>query len=111
MAPLTILLLFSSLAVLVLGVQLWRLTSSRSLMVNAVLGSASLLLAAGQVAAHRRMEWAVLLPFFTTMLFAGRAMGTWWRSRNEADLRVPAQLMTAAAALSLAATISACVVL
>ena len=70
-----------------------------------------MLLAAWHCASHRQMEWAIMLPFFTTMLFGGRAMGIWWRCRKEADLRVPARLMTAVAALSLVATISAYVAL
>jgi hypothetical protein len=48
-----------------------------------------------------------MLPFFTTMLFGGRAMGTWWRSRKDTALLLPAQLMGAVAAVSLTATITA----
>ena len=106
MTPTTTLLLLVSLTVLVLGGYLWTLTSSRSLLVNALMGSACLLLAAYHSGSHPQLELAILLPFFTTMIFAGRAMGTWWRSRQEADLRRPAHLMTAVAALSFTATIS-----
>jgi peptidoglycan/LPS O-acetylase OafA/YrhL len=102
----TILLLIVSLLVLLLGGYLWSLTSSRSIFVNAILGSACMLVAAYHSASHRQVELAIMLPFFTTMLFGGRAMGTWWRSRQENDLRLPAQLMAAVAALSLTATIS-----
>jgi hypothetical protein len=111
MNPTTILLLFTSLAVLLLGGYLWRITSSRSIFLNTLFGSACMLLAAYHAATHRQIEWAILLPFFTTMLFGGRAMGTWWRSRKDEDMRLPAQLMTAVAALSLMATISAYVAL
>ena len=107
MNPTVILLIVVSLAVLLLGCYLWRLTSSRSIMLNTIFGSASMMLAAYHAATHQRMEWAVMLPFFTTMLFGGRAVGIWWRSRKEADLRLPAQLMTGVAALSLTATVSA----
>jgi hypothetical protein len=107
MNPTVILLIIVSLAVLLIGCYLWRLTSSRSIMLNTVFGSACMMLSAYHAATHQKMEWAIMLPFFTTMLFGGRAMGTWWRSRKEADLRLPAQLMTGVAALSLTATISA----
>ncbi len=107
MNPLTILLLVVSVAVLLLGSYLWRLTSSRSIFLNTLFGSTCMLVAAYHAASHDKMEWAIMLPFFTTMLFGGRAMGTWWRSRKEADLRFPAQLMAGVTALSLTATISA----
>jgi len=107
MTPTVILLLAISLAVLLLGGYLWRITSSRSIFLNTMFGSTCMLLAAYHAASHEKVEWAIMLPFFTTMLFGGRAMGTWWRSRKDADLRLPAQLMTGVAALSLTATISA----
>lgn len=111
MTPTVILLLTISLAVLLLGGYLWRITGNRSVFLNTMFGSACMLLAAYHAASHRQMEWAIMLPFFTTMLFGGRAMGTWWRSRKDADLRLPAQLMTAVTVLSLTATISAYVAL
>ena len=107
MTPTVILLLVISIAVLLLGCYLWRITSSRSIFLNTMFGSTCMLLATYHAASHQRMEWAIMLPFFTTMLFGGRAMGTWWRSRQDSDLRLPAQLMTGVAALSLTATISA----
>jgi hypothetical protein len=107
MTPTTILLLCVSLAVLLLGGYLWHLTSSRSIFINTLFGSTCMLLAAYHCGSHQQMEWAIILPFFTTMLFGGRAAGTWWRCRKDADLRLPAQLMTAVTALSLTATISA----
>jgi len=107
MNPTTCILLFISLMVLLLGGWLWQLTSNRSTLVNTLFGTVCLMLAAYHCASHQQMEWAIMLPFFTTMLFGGRAVGTWWRSRKETDLRLPAQLMTAVAALALTATISA----
>jgi hypothetical protein len=107
MTPTTILLISISLAVLLLGSYLWRLTSSRSMFLNTIFGSTCMMLAAYHAANHHKMEWAIMLPFFTTMLFGGRAIGTWWRSRKEAELLLPAQLMTGVTALSLTATISA----
>lgn len=111
MSPTAILLLFISVAVLLLGCYLWRLTSSRSIFLNTIFGTTCMMLAAYHTVMHHKLEWAVLLPFFTTMLFGGRAVGTWWRSRKDAELRLPAQLMTAVAALSLTATISTYVAL
>ncbi len=107
MTPITLLLIVVSIAVLLLGCYVWRLTSSRSLLLNTIFGSTCMLLAAYHAASHHKVEWAIMLPFFTTMLFGGRAMGIWWRSRKETDLRFPAQLITGVAALSLTATISA----
>ena len=107
MTPTVILLLAISLAVLLLGGYLWRLTSSRSIFLNTMFGSACMLLAAYHAASHQKMEWAIMLPFFTTMLFGGRALGTWWRSRQDESLRLLAQLMTGIAALALTGTISA----
>ena len=107
MTPTVILLLVVSLAVLLLGTYLWRLTSSRSIFMNTMFGTLCLMVSAYHAAAHHSVEWAVMLPFFTTMLFGGRALGTWWRSRKEAELRLPAQLMTAVAALTLTAALAA----
>ncbi len=107
MTPTTILLLIVSLAVLLLGTYIWRLTSSRSVLLNTVFGTVSLLLSAYHASTHHGVEWAIMLPFFTTMLFGGRAVGTWMRCRKEAELRLPAQLMTAVAALTLTATLAA----
>jgi hypothetical protein len=102
----TILLLVISLAVLLLGCYLWRLTSSRSILLNTIFGSICMLLAAYHCAMHSHLDRAVMLPFFTTMLIGGRAIGIWWRSRKETELRFPAQLLTGVAALSLTATVS-----
>jgi hypothetical protein len=82
------------------------LTSSRAILVNTIFGSLCMLLAAYHCATHIQMEWAVMLPFFATMVFGGRAAGTWWRCRKEADLRLPAQIMTAVTLLSLTGTLS-----
>jgi hypothetical protein len=107
MTPTTLFLLIVSVAVMLLGSYLWRITSSRSILLNTIFGATCMMLAAYHVAFHRQLEWAIILPFFTTMLFGGRAMGTWWRSRKDATLRLPAQLMGAVTALSLTATLTA----
>lgn len=103
----SIILAVSSLAILLAGMWAWRLTSSRSIFVNACFGSVALLLAAYEAVVLTQREWAIILPFFTTMLFAGRFVGLWWRSRKEMDLRRPAQLLGACAALALTATLTA----
>jgi len=102
--------LFTSLAVLLIGGYLWRLTSSRSVFLNTVFGSTCMLLASYHVSMHRQMDWAIMLPFFTTMLFGGRALGTWWRSRTDNELYLPARLLAAVATLSLTATVAVFVV-
>ena len=107
MTALTILLLAISVAVLGLGAWLHTLTSSRSVVVNVLFGSFMLLYAAYQATAREQPQWIFVLPFFATMLFAGRAAAWWWRTRREAELREPARVLTAVTALSLMATISA----
>jgi hypothetical protein len=107
MANLQLIFLADSLAVLALGVYAWRLTSSRGVMLNTMLGTLGLLMAAAQAGHPAASASMVMIPFLVTMLFGGRAIGTWWRSRREKELRLPAQLMGAVAALALGATISA----
>lgn len=107
MNSVTCLLLFISLAILLLGGWLWRLTSSRSTLINTLFGTVCLMLAAYHCASRQQMEWAIMLPFFTTMLFVGRAAGTWWRSRKETDLLLPARLLAVVAGLAFTATVSA----
>jgi hypothetical protein len=107
MPTITILHLIVSLAVLLLGTYIWRLTSSRSVLANTLFGTISLLLSAYHAGSAQGTEWAIMLPFFTTMLFGGRAIGTWMRCRKDAELRLPAQLMTAVAGLALTATLAA----
>ncbi len=107
MTPTVLFLLFISLAVLLLGTWLWRITSNRSIFLHTMFGTICMMLAAYHAAARHGLEWAIILPFFTTMLFAGRAIGTGWRSRRQNELRLPAQLMAAVAALALTATLAA----
>lgn len=111
MSLLTLLLLLVSFAVLALGTYAWRLTSSRAIMLNTVFGTFALLMAASRAGQPGQAQAAVIVSFLVAMLFGGRAMGVWWRSRKQVDLRGPARLMTAIAALSLFAAISAYVAL
>jgi hypothetical protein len=97
-----------SLATLALGFQIWRLTSSRSIILNTVVASAGLLFAALKCSTPGRAGGgAYLIPFLLAMLFAGRGIGTYWLSRKETALRLPAALMFAASAASLFATVTA----
>jgi peptidoglycan/LPS O-acetylase OafA/YrhL len=107
MTNLQLILLFDSLAILALGVYIWRLTSSRGVMLITMLGTLGMLMAAAQAQHPPVSASTVIIPFFVTMLFGGRAMGIWWRSREEKEMRRPARLMSAVAALALGATISA----
>jgi len=107
MTPTVLILLAASLGVLLLGTYLWRITSNRSIFMNTMFGTICMMLAAYHAATHHAVEWAIMLPFFTTMLFGGRAAGTWWRSRKDSELRLPAQLMAAVAAVALTATVTA----
>jgi hypothetical protein len=107
MTPTTIFMLLSSLVTIFAGGWAWHLTSSRSVLLNTVFGSTALLAAAYQAAARTQPDWAIILPFFCTMLFGGRFVGLWWRSRKEAELRLPAQLIGSVAVLALTATVMA----
>ncbi len=106
MSPIVILLLAVSLAVLLLGTYLWRITSNRSVFMHTMFGTICMMLAAYHAAAHHDLQWSITLPFLTAMLFGGRAIGTWWRSRSDDGLRLPASLMTTVAALTLMASVS-----
>jgi peptidoglycan/LPS O-acetylase OafA/YrhL len=90
-----------SLATLVMGLFAWRLTSSRSVVFNTVLGSAGLLLAAYLVQSHQSMELSYIIPFLVFALFGGRAIGLGWRSRKEQDLRSAATLLGAVSIICL----------
>lgn len=100
-----------SFSILALGGYVWLLTSSRSILLNTIIGVVGMMFAASHASVHKGVEWAVILPFFITMLFGGRAIGTWLRSRKNSELRLPAQIMAAVAALTLTATLTACVAL
>ena len=107
MTPTVFILLAASLGVLLLGTYLWRLTSNRTAFVHTMFGTVCMMLAAYHAATGRGVEWAITLPFFTAMLFGGRALGVWWRSRKETELQLPAQLMGAVAGLALTASLTA----
>jgi hypothetical protein len=103
----SIVLIIVSLGTLGLGFQAWRLTSSRSIFMNTLVGSAGLLFAAYLCSAPARAEAAYAIPFIIAMLFAGGGLGVLWRSRKESVLRLPSTLLLAIAAGSLYASFAA----
>jgi hypothetical protein len=102
-----ILLLFVSLGTLLLGFETWRLTSNRSLILNTFVGSLGLIIAAYLTAMPGNGLPGYVFSFIVSMLFAGRGIGTLWRSRREQDLRLPSTLMLAIAGGSLYASLVA----
>lgn len=98
-----ILLLVASFAVLVLGVLSLRQVASRGVLLNTMFASGALLFAAYQSSVRTQPDLVFVLPFFATMLLGGRALGSWWRSRRETELRAPARLLSGAAGVCFAA--------
>jgi uncharacterized integral membrane protein len=97
----SIVLAIVSLTTLGLGFQAWRLTSSRSIFLNTLVGSGGLLFAAYLCSVRARVDAAYVIPFMVAMLFAGGGLGVLWRSRRESTLRVPSTLLLTVAAASL----------
>ena len=105
----TILLLLVSFSTLVLGLFAWRLTSSRPLILNMLFGSFAFLIAAYAIATRNPGQLTVIIPFFASMLLAGRAGGTYWRAffRGEKELRLPSHFVGIAAVLCVLGTVVA----
>ena len=103
----SIVLVIVSLGTLGLGFQAWRLTSSRSVFLNTLVGSGGLLFAAFLCSVPARGEAAYVIPFMVAMLFAGGGLGALWRSRKESILRLPSTLLLVVAAASLYASFAA----
>jgi hypothetical protein len=103
----SIVLVVVSLSTLGLGFQAWRLTSSRSIFLNTLVGSGGLLFAAYLAAIPARADAAYVIPFMVAMLFAGGGLGALWRSRKENILRVPSTLLLTVAVASLYASFAA----
>jgi hypothetical protein len=99
-----ILLAVASLAVLILGLLAWRLTSSKSTLLNLLLASAFLLFAGYYIASGRQNDMNWLPSFLATMLCAGRAIGFLLRTRKEPELTNPALLVTTASVIALVGT-------
>ena len=107
MNPLSILLAGCSLTILALSILLKRITDSRSTMLNCGFGSAFLLFAAYHAVSRQKPEWIVVMPFLAMMLFLGRTIGIWFRSRKEAELLLHARLLTLATGVCLLASAAA----
>jgi hypothetical protein len=108
MSPIIIILSAVSLAILVLGLVAWRLTSSRSVIFNTLLCSAGMLFAAYFAATKQNLQLTYIIPFFVAMAFAGRGGALWWRARRgETELQTPASILFGIALLALTATIAA----
>ena len=103
----SIISLVASLCTLLLGFQAWRLTSSKSVFLNTIVGSGGLLLAAYQCLAPEKEETAYLIPFLVAMLFAGWGLAVLWRSRKEPVLGLPSALMLTIAGAALVASFAA----
>lgn len=103
----SIVLVVVSLGTLGLGFHIWRLTSSRLVILNTFVATGGLLFAAHICSTPGRGGVAYVIPFLVAMLFAGHGIGTFWRSRKETALRLPSTLMLAAAGASLYATVAA----
>jgi len=108
-----ILLICISFASLTLGFFAWKITSSRSIIFNTLLGSFGLLLSAYLITqkipvTEPKHQAIFVIPFFVTMLFLGRGLGLWWRSRGkEPELRTAAVLLLVMGVLALVGTIAA----
>src|SRR5258708_28922956 len=88
----SLVLIIVSLCTLGLGFQAWRLTSSRSIFLNTLVGSGGLLFAAYLCSVPARGDAAYVIPFLVAMLFAAGGFGVLWRSRKESTLRLPSTL-------------------
>jgi hypothetical protein len=92
-----------SLAVLVLSFLAWRLTTSRSIIFNGLLGSVAILLAAYFASTRdaRNLQLTFMIPLVISMAFDGRAIGLFMRIKNEPELKTPAFLLLAAGAVAM----------
>jgi len=113
MNPTVILLSCISFAALALGFYAWKLTSSRSIIFNSLIGSFGLLLSAylitENIPVNEPKHQAIwVIPFFVTMLFLGRGGGIWWRARKkEPELGLVATLLLIMGFLALIGTVAA----
>ena len=103
----SIILTAASLAVLILGFQAWRLTTSRSVIFNTLLCSTGLLFAGCFAASGQNLQLSYVIPFLAAMAFGGRAAALGWRSRRETELKSPAALMFVVALVALTAALPA----
>ena len=93
-----------SLATLLLGLNAWRLTSSRPLILNVLFASAAFLITAYGIASKQSSNLVFVMPFLVTMLLAGRALGFYWRIffQGQREWRAAGHLLGSASVLCLA---------
>ena len=109
MKPIVVLLLIASFGVLVLSLLSWRLTSSRSVIFNGLLGSIALIFAAyfAVTREERNLFLIYTIPFVVGMALMGRWLGLWMRVKTEPDLKLPAIYLLAAGVLSSVVSVAA----
>ncbi|HWC60283.1 MAG TPA: hypothetical protein VHC44_11365 [Verrucomicrobiae bacterium] len=104
-----IILAISSTSTFVLSLLAWKLTSSRSIVFNGLLGSLAILLAAYFALTHdtRNLPLTYIIPFVVAMAFLGRGIGLVSRVKREPDLKTPSYYLFTAGAISLVASVVA----
>ena len=104
-----VLLLMASFAVFLLSLLSWRLTSSRSVIFNGLLGSVAMLFAAYfAVTRDQRNAFLVyVIPLFVGLALVGRCVGLLIRGKKEPELKLPAYYLLAAGMISLAVCVVA----
>jgi hypothetical protein len=109
MNSVSIVLIAASLAVLAFAFLAWRLTSSRPIIFNGLIGSVAILFAAHFSSAHdaRNLHLSYVIPLVVSMAFDGRAIGLLIRSKNEPELKTPAFLLFAAGAVAMIGFVAA----
>ncbi len=104
---LTLTLAVASLIVLISGVYVWRLTSSKPTLINILMASAFLLLSAYSATDTRQKDFGWALAFFAAMLCTGRAGAFLWRCKKEPELTVPAYVMSGISLVTIISTVLA----
>jgi peptidoglycan/LPS O-acetylase OafA/YrhL len=109
MNSISIVLTTVSFTVMVLSFLAWRLTSSRSIIFNGLLGSVAVLFAAYLAATHdeRNKQLVYFIPLIISMAFDGRAIGLLMRVKNEPELKTPAFMLLAAGAVAMVGFVAA----
>ena len=107
MNPDTLLFICAAIGTLILGFQAFRLTCSKGVRLATCVGAASLAFAASGISKPGGLRNAAGIAFVVAMLFFGRALGIFWQSRRNAELRVPSNILFAIAAISMVAAVTA----
>ncbi|MEO7931930.1 MAG: TMEM14 family protein [Chthoniobacterales bacterium] len=107
MNSITIVLAVASLIVLVAGLYVWRLTTSKPTLLNILISSAFLLLSSYSMTDVHQKDFGFALAFFAAMLCTGRAGAFLWRSKKEPELTMPAYYMSGISLVTIISTILA----